>query len=176
MHGIEIKNVKYSSTLGHDDSHTFSATVYKNGKRWCTASDDGWGGGIDFKPINKPSNDSAFWGEFRAFNQMLGPIKTESGELPASANLDIIVNNLVNKWLDERQMKRAAKTKTLFIQTPDSLDVYEIKVPYSESYALELRKKYPDAVILNELPMEIVHAIFAGEHVKNPDVLNSVLA
>ena len=38
MHGIEIKNVKYSSTLGHDDSHTFSATVYKNGKRWCIAS------------------------------------------------------------------------------------------------------------------------------------------
>lgn len=152
MSQITIKNVNYSATLGHDDSHTFRATVYKDGKRWCIASDDGWGGPMLFNPIPKSKMaPNELHAEIRAFNNALGPIKTEHGELDASGNLEIIINTLINNWLLEKQVKRDLKNKTIFLETSTDKGLYEYKRVYSPEFGNVIRKEYPQAIILNEI-------------------------
>lgn len=49
MSRYSIKN--FRKTAGHDDSLPFVCTICYDGKPLCTATDDGWGGDIEIRPV-----------------------------------------------------------------------------------------------------------------------------
>lgn len=156
---IEIRNVKYAA-FQSQDSHCFQATVYKDGKRWCVASDDGNGGCINFTPLPKSNQTGKeLYKEINAFDEGAESVTTTNGGNGGFSylrTLDIVVGDRVNDWLTEKETKRILKKLT--IQDVDG-KLYSFKQPYSEAFAEQVEKQYPKAKILNAMPFKDAVAI-----------------
>lgn len=138
---IELRNVKYAA-FASTDSNCFEATVYVDGERAFTASDDGNGGCIDFRILNQALYDNA-----KAFVEALPPYVSPDFTLPY--NLELYVGELLEKWLFQKWLRKVSKTKTLFTLPGDGEGEYRsIKHPYDERVQNFILAKYPTATII----------------------------
>lgn len=92
---IELKNIKHSA-FASQETHCFEATLYVDGKRFCLVSNDGHGGCDNYYPIKR--TDGSVYNGVKAINEKLA---AEHEDI----NLEIVVGNLVNKWLQDREIK-----------------------------------------------------------------------
>lgn len=68
---ITLKNVKYAE-FASEETACFDATVYVDGKRFCTVSNRGQGGPNDFHPI-KPQNWYDMENDIRIYGKRINP-------------------------------------------------------------------------------------------------------
>jgi len=145
---IELRNVEYAA-FASQETHCFSATIYVDGKKAGTVSNQGRGGPDNIEPY-------ALQQRIDAYAKTLPLIDcTEfggTGTMPSSA--EIIIGDLLNAYLEERDLKRLCTKKTLFrIPTEEYAEgeYRTVKAKFSPAVKTYLVNKYGgDVVILNE--------------------------
>lgn len=147
---VELKNVKYAA-FASQETYCFEATVYIDGKRCGTVSNEGYGGPDSY------STDQLRV-QLESIAKGLPPIDmTQYGSkepLPQSA--ETLIGQLMEDYLEQRQIKRLCAKKTLF-RIPQK--TYEpglwstLTRPFSPEVKSYLVQKYgTDVRILNENP------------------------
>ena len=109
---IELKNVKHAA-FASTDSECFEASIYIDGKRAGTASDDGNGGMIYIQPRELEAR-------LDAYAKTLPPVIcewTNDSGVPDSfeQSAGLVIGELLADWLDLRDMKRAMNGRLLFV-------------------------------------------------------------
>lgn len=99
---ITLKNVKHAA-FASDETQCFEATIYVDGKKAGSASNDGNGGQTYIFPLSLEV-------QLDAYSKTLGlEDYLESG--------DYVIDTLVDDWLTSRDLKRAMSNKLLFTKT-----------------------------------------------------------
>lgn len=101
---IELKNIKHSA-FASQETHCYEASLYIDGKKIGTVSNDGHGGCDNFWGDNKKFAEAEAWlkehGETREFH---GTTLHE--------DLEMRCCDLVNQWLKDREIKKMLKRIT----------------------------------------------------------------
>lgn len=147
--GFELKGLKWFRGMEGDG---FNVTVLKDGKKLAFVMDDARGGEYDYEFVSEAAEK-----ELKAI------VEAKRLEIPAAKmfhgtpdrdlfSMDSMICDMCSAFDFEKKMRRATKTKTVFL-TPD-LSEGEARVinrPYDPTVGEGLRKKYPGVVILNEV-------------------------
>jgi len=137
---ITLKNIKYSA-FASQDTHCFQATVYIDGVKLFTASNDGHGGCDSYDAIkggvapklvfarvaevNNKLRASLPWTQYKDGKFSAVPVDTE-GTVPQ--DLEKIVCDLVNEWHREKEVKRIIKRNVLALNSDGELVTFKLKV------------------------------------------------
>lgn len=117
-----LKNVKHAA-FNSKDSECFEATVYADGHRYCTASDDGWGGSINFHPINgsgiKQNNLYASIASLDEALKQRDGFKTHNRNdgttfTMANTQFEFIVSGLLTDWLYAKDLKKLMAKRVVY--------------------------------------------------------------
>jgi hypothetical protein len=168
----QVKAVK--TFHGHDGGCWECSLYNPKGKRIALVVEDGWGGELQFHWINGKEGT-----ETVTLTQVDFDTKKELGKTPVERTFhidereldefcktlpqwelfdgemtdttpDIYLGNLVNTFLDTREVKKLLKKTTIF----DGKSIITWNVPYgNENVNKQIADKYPDAIILNRLTL-----------------------
>lgn len=129
-----VKNYKHFN--GHD-GQGFDLTLYRDGKRIGTVSDDGWGGEYNY------NLDPGEMADLDAYAKALPPYEG-FGE-PPGYNADMVIGEILEEMDLAKTLDRWSKTKTVFFLPGDDVvkDGYHtLKAPYGEPALKFLADKY----------------------------------
>ena len=159
---------------GHD-GYGYSCNLMHNGKKVAEILEDGWGGGLQFRWLDKvqatvhtlnykdenhsfegTAEESLFYGEV----MKLPKIDSFDGK-KMNTSADIVIDDMVNDSLAVKKITADLK-KNLTIQAKDgALLTWKISATHSmASLKIHALKKHPEAKIINDLPMEQVFNIY----------------
>ena len=154
---IELKNIKHTAWASHE-THCYQATLYVDGVRWGTVSNQGHGGCDDLHGENKS------YDEIKELNDRIEetyePYQYEGYTL--KKDLEMVCHDLVNQWLRDKDFNRAMKSKVLFTK-PDVQGVWQldVKKPHTlETTLTALRSANPQYTYLADLPVDEAKAIY----------------
>jgi len=154
---IELKNLKYSE-FASQETYCFEASVYIDGKKAGTVSNQGHGGCHSYHPNN-------LYPLLKAEADKLPPHEWRLNEevLTIQPDADTIISELVTEALQAKDLKAGMRRRILFIGEDGS--VYETKTLEAEVLAKQLRR--PDLhqvlktkTILNLLPFPEALSIY----------------
>ncbi len=155
---IELKNIKYAA-FASEETHCYDATLYVDGEKWGTVSNQGHGGPDMFHGAGKSYDD------LKALDVRIAEtypkIDMTSVGCPGETmdeSLETICSDIVSNFLVEKDAKKVVKGKVAFFKTApapgEHAPLYTIKVTPSHSVERlidHVRTKHPEAVILNAL-------------------------
>lgn len=154
---IELKNIKHTAWMS-EETHCYQATLYVDGVKWGTVSNQGHGGCDDF--YGETRSD----GDIKELNDQIKethePYTYEGYTL--KKDLDMVCADLVNQWLRDKDFNRAMKAKVLFTK-PDTQGVWQlaIKKPLTlEVMLAKLKATNPQYTYLADLPVDEAKAIY----------------
>lgn len=112
MAKVELKNVQHNARMS-EETHCFSATVYIDGIKAGEVSNRGHGGPDEFHPheLVKRLDEIA--------KLQLKPVVIEGYTIEPDA--EILVGDLVNRWLTERDAKRLLKERICGVDAAGNL-------------------------------------------------------
>jgi hypothetical protein len=148
---IELKNVKYAA-FNSQETHCFSATVYIDGIRSGTVSNEGHGGPDSFEPYSLQKTLDAYAKTLPRvdLSDMFNDGKVHT--IPSSA--EILIGNLMNAYLEDRDLKRLCAKKVLFKipgETYKAGEYNTVKGKFTPEVKTYLVNKYgKDVEIVNE--------------------------
>jgi len=160
---LELKNIKVHLGLS-EETHAYTAVVYVDGKKAVEVSNQGHGGGDRQQPVNGYSvekiND---WCE-----ATLPKWKMFDDEMH-DTDLEMWCHDQVNDHLTLKDMKRKMRSKALFV---DAGKIWEMGMKglkkYEARMADAVRQQYPDAVVLNDLPVVEALALYKTQTGETP--------
>lgn len=165
---------------GHD-GYGYSCNLMHNGKKVAEILDDGWGGGLQFRWLDKTratvhtrtykdephsfegtAEEALFYAEVMKLPKI--PAFEEGTEMHTSP--DIVIDDMVNDSLAVKKITADLK-KNLTIQSKEgALLTWKIStthtVDFLKAHAL---KKHPEAKIINDLPIEEIFKIYKEANV-----------
>jgi len=154
---IELKNIKHTAWAS-EETHCYQATLYVDGVKWGTVSNQGHGGCDDFYGETRSDEDIEHLnGRIRDTYE---PYEYEGYTL--KKDLDMVCADLVNQWLRDKDFNRAIKSKVLFTK-PDTQGIWQITVkkPVTLWMMLDTMKaKHPQYTYLADLPVDEAKAIY----------------
>ena len=159
---IELRKIEYFER-GSEETSCYAAKVYVDGKHVADVSNDGHGG-CDYQHPAKGFNHAYLVElEKRIAAEFPAPFEIEGKPVPA--DLESVCGDLLTEALIAKDLKRSLGRQLLFV-TKDkpgvrclSLSQRGKKFPV-ETVAAHIRGKYPDATILNTLPLPEALAIY----------------
>lgn len=158
---IELKNIKHTAWAS-EETHCYQATLYVDGEKWGTVSNQGHGGPDDFHGVNGKG-----YADLKELNALIGetlpPYDFGGGLL--RQDLEIVCGDMVNQWLRDKEFTKAMKGKVLFTH-PDKDGVWEVPVKKPQTLWMVLdsmKAKYPHYTYLADLPVDEAKAIYFGE-------------
>lgn len=158
---IELKNIKHTAWAS-EETHCYQATLYVDGNKWGTVSNQGHGGCDDFDGIGGKS-----YADIKALNKQIAETYSpdESYGMTTEQNLETLCGDLVNQWLRDKDFARAMKSKVLFTK-PDVRGVWEVAVKKPQTFdgvLFKMRTKSPEYTYLADLSADEAKALyFAG--------------
>lgn len=158
---IELKNIKHTAWAS-EETHCYQATLYVDGERWGTVSNQGHGGCDDFHSETKS------WVDIQQLNALIGETfpTFDFGDGDAlKQNLEMVCCDLVNQWLRDKEFNRAMKSKVLFTK-PDSKAVWQVPVRKPQTYSRildSMKAQNPTYTYLADLPLDEAKAIYFME-------------
>ena len=156
---IELRNIKHAA-FASKETHCYSATIYVDGKKWGTVSNDGRGGCDNVNPIT---------GGYQAVQDLNSRIantypKSEFvGDITMDMDLEVICSDLVNDFLMMKSFKKQMKRITYFKNGQKGLyDLPTKYAPTSERIAfLKAKAAWAKGVtFLQDLPENEAFAAF----------------
>lgn len=159
---IELKNIKHTAWASQE-THCYQATLYVDGERWGTVSNQGHGGPDDFHGENGRG-----YADLKNLNERIGatyPLYTFADGSPLKQDLEMVCAELVNEWLRDRDFNKKMKSYVLFTD-PDKEGVWMMTVRKPQTHRMlldSMKAKYPHYTYLSDLPVEEARNIyFAG--------------
>jgi hypothetical protein len=158
---IELKNIKHTAWAS-EETHCYQATLYVDGVKWGTVSNQGHGGCDDFHGIGGKS-----YADIKALNKQIAETYSpdESYGMTTEQNLEMLCCDLVNQWLRDKDFARAMKSKVLFTK-PDTQGIWQVAVKKPQTFdgvLIKMRTKSPAYTYLADLPIDEAKTIyFAG--------------
>lgn len=136
-----VKNIK---TFRGRDGLGVNCSLYKDGKRIGTVDDMANGGQYDYGLINDE------WIKLMEHVRTLPPVEFHGSTLE-HLNPDMFIGDLINDALEDKDLKRACKTKTI-ITVKDADGYFEYARKYGPESAENLHKWHGDNLkeIINE--------------------------
>jgi hypothetical protein len=136
---ITIKNLKIAK-FASEETLCFEATVYVDGKRSFTASNDGHGA-CNFYHGNRANiNAAEVWAKYQP-----------------DGLLDYIIDELIEEVEITREVKKIRRK--LAISVDGQILVWKCK-PENEAGRAFIAKRHPDAIIFNDVSMEEAIALY----------------
>lgn len=138
---ITLKNVKIAEFLS-EETTAFSATIYLDGKRVGTASNQGHGG-----PNFYHFDDPQLEGKLEAWAKTLPEVTYQGIKL--TMNLDLVIDEIMTKHEENKRFARACKKQTLFLLEGDdeAKGWRTVKAPYGDRVQTFLDGKYGNKVV-----------------------------
>ena len=123
-YNFELKNVKYAA-FASEETHCFEATLYVNGKRFCTVSNEGHGGENRYHGVKGGIPQNEVWKQIKEINRALKNEKLESEYFPDGLenDLEIEVGNLMNRWHLVNDVKKLTR-KICYTKGDDTKDIF----------------------------------------------------
>lgn len=156
---ITLKNVKFAE-FASQETNCFEATVYIDGIRAGTASNEGYGGCNNYYP-------NTLYAALNEYAETLPPIV--SRYLDGSGNpmllehdADILIGNLFDYWLQSRDLKKSLAKSILFIGEDGKLwrsKQTDLKAALAHA---DIHKKLKTNQILNLMPFDTALSIYQG--------------
>jgi len=149
---IELKNLKHSSFASHE-TPCYQATVYVDGKKAFTTSNNGQGGPDNMVPEAAARKvASRLQSEYPDASQEDGFPNRQGWD---TLRLESILHGLVFKKQDSKQAKALMRTKILFIPpntVPGSYSYISYKALACDKEAVinHVKRKYPGCTIAQE--------------------------
>tara|TARA_R110000765_G_scaffold73025_1_gene142674 strand:- start:798 stop:1331 length:534 start_codon:yes stop_codon:yes gene_type:complete len=175
MTDYSVKAVK--TFYGHD-GNGWECKLYRDGKSIALVVEDGWGGGLQFHW--KDENEARVECQKRNYDDSLITYKAtpEQAKLETCVlaqaqqdspfsdddsrifiNADIFVSDMVGDVLVTKDVKKMLKKVAIF----DGGKVYTYNVaPSHSTVRTEIAKKYPNAIILNDVSISEAVEIYKG--------------
>lgn len=158
---IELKNIKVHLGLSHE-THAYTASVYLNGQRVGTVENAGHGGPDQFNgplEVYRQMND---WckANLPAEHTDIEDPNDPSGFYTYQPDFEALCQAQVEVFLLQKEVRALLAKDVVFREQNDTglrTMTYRKKgkkQPYSEDMLAAFRKSYPDALVLNELPIE----------------------
>jgi len=147
-HKIELKNIKHSD-FASQETHCYEASLYIDGIKVGKVFNDGHGGPDGFYPDSVKGRTL-----YEAAEAWLATQPVEGYDFTSS--MEIACGDIVNEWLVVKDVKRVLRTKVVF--TDPSLDglrqmSWKGCRKITPAHIRIARERYPNATILNELPV-----------------------
>ncbi len=157
---LELRAIRHSPSLSQETS-AFTADLYVDGKKFAHCSNDGNGGQTFIRATGGPTTH-AHVAALEALVRDIGPKRTfkiggQTHDIEPS--LDGLVDDLLSRSLIGKEMDRVLKRAVLFLaggqlRTVKPKGARSISPADILRLSAAMRQKYPDAVILNELPRD----------------------
>lgn len=156
MSRVTLKNVKYAA-FASEETACFEATVYIDGVKKGTVSNDGHGGCDDY-------SDHALQQELEAIAKTL-PKYEFYGE-QHEHNAETMIGEIFAAWQMERDLKRDLGKKLMYTKADGF--IYETKIPKAASYeaATAFLTKMNAVQCLNRMPFEQAFEIYKANAAK----------
>lgn len=150
---ITLKNIKHSE-FASEETHCYQATIYVDGKKFATASNDGCGGPDNVEPFSKD------WKDLQSLEECIAATYPKwgskyGGEDNMEMTLDILCGDLVNDWLRRKDFKRAMR-QILYVKSGERA-IFKLAAKYKPTAEMIERIKAvaswaTGATFLHELP------------------------
>lgn len=147
---ITLKNITVNERLS-DETNCFSASLYVDGKKIGVVSNHGTGGPDNFDGDWEAFNNAETWLKENK------PAVTLFDDHTIPMDMELYVGELVEDWRLTRDIKKDLKGKVLFIK-PGEPGIQAVSWKgtrtVDERHVNAVAAKYPDATILNALPID----------------------
>jgi hypothetical protein len=156
---ITLKNVKFSE-FASQETNCFEATVYIDGKRAGTVSNDGQGGCNRYSP-------NTLYATLNEYAETLPPIVSRyfdrnNNPMIFEHDADILIGNLFDYWLHSRDLKKSLAKSILFIGEDGKLwrsTQTDLQAALSRP---DISQKLKAKQILNLMPFDTALSIYQG--------------
>jgi hypothetical protein len=162
---LELRSIEFSERMS-EETHCYSAKLYVDGVLFGFVSNHGHGGSTDVRSAN---------GGFAGVAELDERVKATFGRtepcevFPEGMEIDLefACDRLLEDWLIRRDYTKTAKRKALFRKSATDEGLYEMPFKAFPPVAVfeAIRKKYPEAIILNSLPETEALRLFRGASV-----------
>lgn len=174
---IAIKNLKHAEFASYE-TNCYQATVWVDGKRAFTASNEGHGGADYYEPLHAKGKDPS---QARSeFNAVMEKVEAHCATLPKwgsefggednnDVTPEILINNLIHKKLLEKDLKKLLKSRVLMLDKDEhgELKIFEVKYKgvsaIKKPHVDEVGLIHPSAIILNNLAFDEALEIYAEQ-------------
>ena len=173
---LEMKGIKYLEA-NSEETYCFNANVYLNGKKVIEVSNDGHGGANREYPTEAFGYGGLRDIEKRCREEMpkwtMDHFVDPENKTEHDTTFEHWCLSQVGDWLDEKHYKRQLSNKLFIVEKNEPNEIYEIKFrskpkKIEKSHIVSARGLYPEALILNDIPLNEAIAIF-----KNGGLLNA---
>ena len=155
---IQLKNIKHSE-FASEETNCYQATVYVDGKRFATVSNQGFGGCDDVHPL-----DPYKWEDVEALEKRIkATYESTTHDLGngkpfvMEPSLKGICGDLLTEWLITKDAKKTLKKCTTF--NDGKISTWGT-VKSKAAAILHVQKVEPTAIILNNLAFDEALEIF----------------
>jgi hypothetical protein len=150
---IELHAVQYSASASQETAF-YSGDLHVDGRRIGTISNGGTGGADVFH-----GDRAAYAAAYAWCRANLPPWRTADG-LEFQTDLELHCATLLRQWIDADELRRALAERVLWRDPVDGL-ISEVRHSGRvEETIASVRRRHPDAGILNELPFVMALAIW----------------
>lgn len=144
---IKLKNIRHNAAMS-EETHCFSASLYVDGVKIGTIGNRGHGGCDEFHGDRDAYARADTW--CRANLPKWG---TEYDEKWRDTDLEMHICDLVNRHLIRQDMKRMMRTKILFVENGNLMQVsYKGTRKIDQRHIDNFRQRHPGVVPLNDMP------------------------
>ena len=138
-----IANLK---TWQGNEGEAFQCSLIKDGKKIGTVTDDGWGGCYQYRMSQVEEEAFSAFAKSQPSIPLFGDMAEFAGD-SIEMDSDILMDELVSQYQQDKQFKRLCKTKTVFFKDGNEDVYYTVGVTFSPSVKEALIKKHPDSTL-----------------------------
>lgn len=157
---IELKKVSYNNSLSEETS-AYTAQVWVDGAHICDVSNHGQGGcDMQYPAKGKTQADITRLDETIKATYPKNSYVAGGERHEYDADLETVCGDLLAEHLVTRDFNRSIKSKVLYVRDGQCYQTKKLPAVHMAPTIEHFRKKYPDAVILNTLPLEQAIPLF----------------
>jgi hypothetical protein len=150
---IELKNLKHAE-FASEETYCYSASLYVDGKKFATVSNDGRGGCDDVHPVKGKT-----WEDLRELEKAIKetyPSMVYSG-VTLEPDLETVCSELVTRFLQKKDFKKTLKRITY--TKPGEKGIFQLPAKYKPTAehiagVKKVNEWFQKVTVLNELPEE----------------------
>lgn len=154
---ITLKNIHHNERMS-EETHCFDATVYVDGKRMFAVSNHGHGGENRYHQVKGGVEN--VYDVVRELDAELGKEKCPPPYEMLDNCLEIVIGDLVNQWLTDREIKRVLKKVCYVKDGAVYVGKHKSTPEHVAGYKNASWFKEKNCIMLNDMPIEEVRKYF----------------